>query len=118
MFSPKITTTCLMAAEAVVGVITTGGGAVDAGWLLLVLQPLRISEDVSERAASFDATSSFRIMVRNPSGHKVFVPPHYWARRRLQLCTPVERKMNNAQHGRSGATVKLPSSKVIQCRRV
>src|ERR1700704_6352246 len=58
MFSPKMTTTCLMAAEAVVGVTTTGGvvlllplpgGVLTVPWP----QPLRMRVKDIERARNF-----------------------------------------------------------------
>jgi hypothetical protein len=58
MFSPKMTTTCLMAADAVVGVITTGGvvlalpfpgGVLTVPWP----QPLRMRVKDIVKAKSF-----------------------------------------------------------------
>jgi hypothetical protein len=65
-----------MAAEAVVGVTTAGGGAVFAGWLVPVLQPLRTRERIDAAAASFETVAMFRIMSflrRN----EVSVPHHF-----------------------------------------
>ena len=58
LFSPKMTTTCLMAAEAVVGVMTTGGVELElplpAGLLSVPWpQPLRIRVKDIVRARSF-----------------------------------------------------------------
>jgi hypothetical protein len=78
MFSPKMTTTCLITAEEVVGVGGVGGGVVFEfplpGGLLTVPwpQPLRI------RVVDNESASSFRIIVVRPLKVVKIGVPHYF----------------------------------------